>query len=265
MHELCVIIPVYKVTPTEMELRSIERTCEVLSGRDIYFVAPREMQTDNYDRFLNKENVSIQFFDARFFRGISGYNRLMLDKRFYQRFSAYTYMLIAQPDAYILSSRDQMDSFMEKGYHYWGAPWNPPLKIYRIDVKGVSFFGKFLKPVICKSGNGGFSLRHIHSTLALLKKRWITAKIWCHNFNEDGFFAYFGHSREYDWFHCPSVEEASAFALEVDMKSVLASGKKVFAVHAWEKMLDSYEELQKYIEPAEHIVVADKESDNTQF
>ena len=57
MYDLCVIIPIYKVAPVEMEVRSIERTCEVLSGRDIFFVAPKGLQTDNYDRFLNRENV----------------------------------------------------------------------------------------------------------------------------------------------------------------------------------------------------------------
>lgn len=248
MYDLCVIIPIYKVTPAEMEVRSMERTCEVLSGRDIYFVAPREMKTDNYERFLNKENVKIQFFDARFFKGISGYNRLMLEKRFYERFSAYDYMLIAQPDAFILSNSDRIDAFMRKGYQYWGAPWKPYLKIYCLDVKGARHFEKILRPVICKSGNGGFSLRHIKSTIELLKRRRITAKLWCNNYNEDGFYAYFGHSNEFDWFNCPSEEEASEFALEADMKFILSSGYQVFAVHAWEKMLPGgYEELKKYI------------------
>lgn len=251
MFDLCVIIPIYKATPDKMEICSIERTCEVLSERDIFFVAPEGFQTKNYDHFLNKENVRIEYFPQKFFQGISGYNRLMLNKGFYQRFSTYDYMLIAQPDAYIISGRDEMDAFMQKGYHYWGAPWNPPLKIYRYDIKGVRHFGKLLNPVICKSGNGGFSLRHIASTIELLQKRRLTAKIWCNNYNEDGFYAYFGHSKNCSWFNCPSVEDASDFALEVDMKQVLESGKKVFAVHAWEKMLNNYEQLQKYIEPTE--------------
>ena len=155
MYDLCVVIPIYKITPAEMEVRSIERTCEILCGRDVYFVAPRGMNTDNYEIYLKRKNVKIQFFDTRFFEGISGYNRLMLDKRFYERFSAYEYMLIAQPDAFILSNRDRMDEFMGKGYQYWGAPWKPYLKIYCLDVKGARHFEKILRPVICKSGNGG--------------------------------------------------------------------------------------------------------------
>ena len=246
-YDLCVVIPIYKTTLEKMEECSIERTCEVLSRRDIFFVAPEGLQTDNYARFLNKENVKVEYFAPKFFRGISGYNIMMFEMRFYERFSAYDYMLIAQPDAYILSGRDELDAFMKKGYQYWGAPWNPPLIIYRFDFKGVRYLGKFLKPVICKSGNGGFSLRHIASTVKLLNKKRITAKLWCNNYNEDGFFAYFGHNSSMKWFNCPPLEDAASFALEADMKEALASGKDVFAVHAWEKMLGEYSNLKKYI------------------
>lgn len=245
---LCVVIPIYKTTLEEMEERSIERTCRILSKRDIFFVAPEGLQMDNYASFLNKKNVSVEYFAPKYFRGISGYNRLMLEKRFYERFTAYEYMLIAQPDAFILSNSDSIDEFMKKGYQYWGAPWKPYLKIYCLDIKGARHFGNILKPVICKSGNGGFSLRHIKATLELLKRRRITAKLWCNNYNEDGFYAYFGHSNEFDWFNCPSEEEAFDFALEAEMKSILSSGHQVFAVHAWEKMLPGgYEELKKFI------------------
>lgn len=148
MCDLCVVIPIYKTTLEKMEERSIERTCEILSKRNIFFVAPEGMRTDNYAHFLNRKNVDIEYFAPKFFRGIGGYNRLMLEKRFYKRFTAYNYMLIAQPDAYILSGRDELDAFMQKGYQYWGAPWNPPLKIYRFDFKGVRYLGKFMKPVM---------------------------------------------------------------------------------------------------------------------
>lgn len=249
MNDLCVVIPVYKLKLKKTEEMSIERTCDILSNRDIIFVAPIGLQTVNYKQFLNKENVSIQYFDPKYFSGISGYNRLMLAKRFYQTFLTYEYMLIAQPDAFILSNSDKMDEFMKKGYQYWGAPWKPYLKIYRLDVKGARHFERILKPVTCKSGNGGFSLRHIKATIELLERRRITARLWCNNYNEDGFYAYFGHSKEFDWFNCPSEEEASDFALEADMKSMLSSGHKVFAVHAWEKLLGGLEELKKYVEP----------------
>ena len=249
MNRLCVVIPIYKTALEEMEERSIERTCEILLRRDIFFVAPEGLQLDNYDHFLNKENINVEYFAPKFFQGISGYNKLMLEKRFYERFSAYDYMLIAQPDAYILSGKDELDGFMKKGYQYWGAPWNPPLKIFRLDLKGARHFEKFLKPVICQSGNGGFSLRHISSTIKLLNEKKITAKLWCNNYNEDGFFAYFGHSSSIKWFNCPPLEETTSFALEADMKEMLALGKDVFAVHAWEKMLKGYCNLKKYIRP----------------
>lgn len=249
MPDLCVIIPIYKEKLRLMEEYSIKRTCEILCDRDIFFVAPEELNTESYKCYMERYSISIKYFDSKYFKGIKGYNKLMLNKRFYQNFSQYTYMLIAQPDAFILSNKDEMDSFMSKGYQYWGAPWNPAMKVYRIDVKGISYFGRIMQPILCKSGNGGFSLRHINSTIELLNKRWITAKTWCHNYNEDAFFSYFGHSDKYKFFSCPTVEEASSFALEADMKTILSSGKRVFAVHAWEKMLDNYEELEKYIAP----------------
>ena len=252
MKKLCVIIPIYKEVIPEVEKLSIERTCQVLAQRDVFFVAPEELQTDNYKFYLQRNNVGIKRFKARYFMGIRGYNKLMLEEFFYQEFATYDYMLIAQPDAFILSNEDKMDFFMSQGYQYWGAPWNPPLKIYRFDMKGARYFGNFLKPVVCKSGNGGFSLRQIAPTIRLLKEKKVTAKFWCKNYNEDGFFSYFGHSEKIGWFNCPSADEAAAFALEADMKEMLASGKNTFAVHAWKKMLGEYCNLEKYLMPMEN-------------
>lgn len=251
MQKLCVIIPIYKEEITVNEELSIERTCDILSRRDIFFIAPFGIDENRYQHFLQKRNVRIKYFDPIFFKGICGYNKLMLNIHFYQEFSSYDYMLIAQPDAYILSGKDELDVFMSKEYQYWGAPWDPYLKIYCVDLKGIRLFGKLFKPVICKSGNGGFSLRHINSTIRLLNMKKITVKLWCNNYNEDGFFAYFGHSSELDWFNCPSEKEASHFALETNMKEILMSGQKVFAVHAWEKAFANYSELKPFIMPSD--------------
>ncbi len=248
MKDLCVIIPVYKERLTRDEELSVERTCNVLVLRDIYFVAPIGLPIEYYTRFTKQKNVRIEYFEMSYFKGIRGYNKLMLDLKFYYRFQAYQYMLIAQPDAFILSKVDKINSFMKLGYHYWGAPWSPYQKIYCFDIKGARFLGRLLCPIVCKSGNGGFSLRHIAATTRLLKRKRITSKLWCHNYNEDGFFSYFAHNKKYDWFRCPSVEEAARFAMEADMKEKLEQGCEVFAVHAWKKMLGDIQELEKYIE-----------------
>ncbi len=247
MKKLCVIIPVYKTELNAMEEESVFRTFQILASRDICFVAPEGLDITYYLNFFENREPNFVFLEKEFFEGIQGYNKLMLDPAFYNRFSNYEYMLIAQPDAYILSDIDEMDTFIEKGYSYWGAPWNPYLKVYRLDFKGARHFGFLLSPVVCKSGNGGFSLRHIQATIRLLTSKKFTVKTWCNNYNEDGFFAYFAHSKMHGWFTCPTESEAEKFALEADMKIKLSSGYKVFAVHAWEKMLSGFDELKKYI------------------
>ena len=246
MKKLCVIVPVYKDSFSSGEEMAIDRTVKVLRNRDIFFVAPNRLSVKYYQTRYNC--VQIKRFANKYFKSVRTYNRLMLNCSFYATFKEYDYMLIAQPDAIILSSSDYMDFFMEKGFDYWGAPWQPALKISRFDLKGIHKLRKLVLPVICESGNGGFSLRKIDSTIRLLSKHWFTSRLWCHNFNEDGFFSYFAHSERCCEYSCPSREQAAKFALEVNMREELENGMKPYALHAWEKYMPDVESLTRYME-----------------
>lgn len=145
MTDCVIVIPVYKPTITGDEALSLDRCLNILCNYSIIFVAPESMSTAVYEQACNKHGI--QFKDSRFhpsfFKDIQGYNRLLLNKSFYQSFQEYSYMLIYQLDAYVFS--DNLESWCEKGYDFIGAPI-------------------FSKAGI-RVGNGGFSLRKIKPIL----------------------------------------------------------------------------------------------------
>lgn len=56
----------------------------------------------------------------------------------------------------------------------------------------------------------------------------MTAKLWCNNYDVDGFLRILAIEEKL-------LEDAMPFASEADMKEVLVSGKNVIAAHAWER------------------------------
>lgn len=95
----------------------------------------------------------------------------MLDPSFYDYYADYDYMLICQPDAYVF--RDELQEWVNKGYHYVGASWIPTefywkrtwgvlrqrvRRLFKLDYAEVPQYFKYFAV-----GNGGFSLRHIQT------------------------------------------------------------------------------------------------------
>ena len=133
MKQIAVIIPVYKTSLDAYERISLDRTIEVLGKHDIYIVHPEDLDTG----FLTElyPNLKFRAFPPEYFKGIMGYNRLMLSEEFYSAFSDYEYILICQSDAYIF--RDELNDWCEAGYDYVGAPW---LRRPLYDVPGIKQF-----------------------------------------------------------------------------------------------------------------------------
>ena len=142
----------------------------------------------------------ISFADF-YFKGISGYNRLMLAKEFYERFLDCTYILIYQLDAYVF--RDELKEWCNKGYDYIGAPWLQR-PVYKLPVIAeimqlIHSYHKFKgKPskqdLYGKIGNGGLSLRKVasHYRVTCEQKERIDhylAQKRYHLYNEDVFWA----------------------------------------------------------------------------
>lgn len=149
-----IVIPIHKSTPTENELLSLRQCASVLKKHPICIVCPDGLDVSQYIADLSNANTnfSVEHFPQRFFDGIKGYNLLMLDRSFYERFAAYKYMLIYQLDAWVF--RDELDEWCNKGYDYIGAPWIEKDDRGDLQLTGV--------------GNGGFSLRRVQHFIDVL-------------------------------------------------------------------------------------------------
>ena len=172
MKKVAVLIPVYLPHVSADEERSFIQSLRVLCSRDVVLVCPIGLDVSYYLELSKKLNVKmhVERFLASFFDGIKGYNRLMLSKCFYERFSNYEYILICQTDAFVF--QDVLDDWCEKGYDYVGAP----------------LFGDGFDLKKARVGNGGFCLRRVEAYLDyfqgkrhVFKGKDIAGRIFFHN------------------------------------------------------------------------------------
>ena len=149
-----IVIPIHKEHPTIDELMSFQQCISILGKHQICIVCPESLNINVYCDLFSNSNADccIERFPNKFFDGIKGYNLLMLDKRFYERFAEYKYMLIYQLDAWVF--RDELDEWCNKGYDYIGAPWLEESDSGELQLTGV--------------GNGGFSLRRVQHFIDVL-------------------------------------------------------------------------------------------------
>lgn len=133
---VCIVIPLYKVKPTELELKVINQGREIFKERDIFYVVPRGFYASAY------APEALVEFPEYYFHSLTNYSELCCLEEFYQAFKQYDWMMIYQPDCWVFE--DKLDEFCALGYDYIGAPWP---KMPGIPQDGV--------------GNGGFCLRSI--------------------------------------------------------------------------------------------------------
>ena len=148
-----VIVPVYKASLTEYEIKSFNQCCKILGLHHIYLVTYQDCGLYEYRKIAEKYNVSlkIELFSPHYFNTIQTYNQLMLSYKFYYRFKEYDYILVHQLDAYVF--RDELTYWCDKNFDYIGAPWFTNYS--SIEDGGT----------IWKTGNGGLSLRKISTML----------------------------------------------------------------------------------------------------
>ena len=245
-----VVIPLYESTPDQWQQKSFEQCCKVLGKHNICIVTHRSVEINVYQEIASRYGVKPhkECFDASFFASIAGYNLLMLDKSFYQRFANYNYILIYQLDAWVF--RDELDDWCSKGYDYIGAPWmennNGELKL-----SGV--------------GNGGFSLRRIQHFVDVLNYRGPVRKANQLNLLPTfkniiyKFFYSVGYQNTISYYkkdetlfediflsiflsntklraRMPTPEEASHFAFEKHPSYLFSKNRQLpFGCHAWGK------------------------------
>lgn len=225
MEKVAVVIPLYKSTLNENEIKSFVQCLSVLGQHPLRFITPKSLDV----RFLSKwiENYEVIRFDDSYFKSPKTYNKLLTDKSFYEAFIHYEYMLIYQLDAFVFE--DQLLQWCEKGYDYIGAP-----KLKKSHLKNRNS----LSPVIM---NGGLSLRKVKPILRYLNVYYLFFKAW--PANEDMMFS-FAQRRVYFLrflLKLPNWKEALSFSIEKNPKTAYKIlGKLPFGCHAWERYNPSF-------------------------
>ena len=178
-----VVVPIYRTSLSEIERWALGHNLSTLnSGRDIAVVCPEGLDLSPLAEVLGLAcgRCRVERFDAQFFAGREGYNRLMLSTELYSRFISSRYMLILQTDVVLFA--DELDRWCATGYDYIGAPWLPALA----EVEGWIFVARgvfLLRKLIArlrggfnpmnikwKVGNGGFSLRRVEAMLNVVTR-----------------------------------------------------------------------------------------------
>lgn len=238
---LCVVIPIYKEELNDNETSSLESYNRYFQNVDFSFIAPERLDCSFYIKAYPQ--YSIERFNDKYFKNAKTYNKLMLDRNVYARYSNYEYIVIAQTDAIIFNYETNFDKFMNMGYDYIGPPWySHPIK------KDDSIWKYILKKLIIpdlsvlKAGNGGFSLRKIDKFIKLLDSDNLFLKLFWH-FNEDIYFASRGTIGKNKISVAPQ-EVSEIFALDEDMKKKIETAKPV-ALHAWELYFSDLSELNE--------------------
>lgn len=248
-----VVIPIYQDRVSGVAKLSVDRAFDVLGRHDIFFVGPRRLQS-HLAGLCQQHGRNAQWatFDNHYFSGIKGYNALMRSRRFYEKFGAFSHILIAQTDTLVLS--DELETWCQQDYAYIGAPWfvggsqpRQPLEFFGVGNGGFSLrrVADFLRvleqprriPNFIKAQQGG--ARGEGSLLRRLKHEWLLA----YNFeplfptsNEDFFWGILVPAA-CPFFRVPGLAEASRFAFEVEPRQLYAlnGGQLPFGCHAWER------------------------------
>lgn len=241
MKTVKVLIPIYKAALTDLEMRSLEQACRILAQYPLIVVKPHTL--DISELLTIFPQLTCETFDDTYFKGIPGYNKLMLSGEFYERFLDTEYILIHQLDAYVF--RDELTEWCKKGYDYIGAPW------LKKPIYSYPFISTFMKisQIYChirkkpskqflynKIGNGGFSLRKVekhYKAIELYNKdiNFFLRQKHSHLYNEDVFWSTVPD------FSYPDPIEALGFAFDKYPAYCfrLNQEKLPFGCHAWYK------------------------------
>lgn len=238
-----VIIPIYKTSLDANEVTSFEKAYSTLSDFPITVIKP---ETLDLSSLKNKYPlIHFESFDDSFFKGIPGYNKLMLSSTFYERFIDSDYILIYQLDAYVF--RNELLYWCSKDYDYIGAPW---LKRPIYDVFPINLWMKFTN-AICKPnrqelfnkvGNGGLSLRKVASHISATQlyseeiNHFLSQK-QSHLYNEDVFWATIPSNPNKISFKYPEYLESLKFSFDKNPAYCykINNYELPFGCHAWTK------------------------------
>ncbi len=245
-----IIIPVYSTNLSGYEKVSLSRCLEMMSPAwSITIIKPHSLDLSPIGDLI--KGAGVASFDDDYFKGINGYNRLMMSPVLYEYFLDYDYILIYQLDCYIF--RDDLASWCSRGYDYVGAPWVSKLKYsknyYRAYMKLRGFLTHALGKrsaydIVGSVGNGGFSLRRTRKFFEIASEMEGTPTIQrflklCRNnaqYNEDVFWACETRNLGYEM-AIPSYAEALDFSFDVRPELAYEeNGRRLpMGCHGWSK------------------------------
>lgn len=253
--ENVVIVPIYR-EPDGSETVALRQCLSVLgAGHDIVAVHPESFEMTEIQ--AQYPQLKAKAFPDVCFKGVEGYNFMMLSPEFYEAFSVYKYMLIYQLDAYVFA--DHLDEWAAKGFDYVGAPWVANSNIFQSTVGAVVRKVRCaLRPVgstervthaqmAFQVGNGGFSLRRIAKMIEVtrsFKEEILQLTFGEKKAQEDVFLSLYVRKRA--GINVPGWREATGFAWENNPRRCMqVNGNQLpFGCHGWSRG-KAYEQFWK--------------------
>lgn len=193
MPDVAIVTPIYKKKLSLSEIKRINLTIKTNPNRPHFFVCAESLDDAYISSYF--PNSNFEKFNDLFFTSKFNYSSLMLNPKFYERFISYSYIIICQPDAFLM--RD-IEPILNENFLYLGSAWNPSIYVTKFMRKLYFHKIKFKSPLTIElqSGNGGLSLRKTQDILNLLIKVGRSKKLASiidsnRNTNEDILISYF--------------------------------------------------------------------------
>src|ERR1700759_1030871 len=119
LKKVAIIIPFYRNVMSDYEKIALQQGERVLPGYAKIAIKPNNFTLPDEACIVNFAGVVS--FDDDFFKGLAGYNSLMLSSEFYGKFIDYEYVLIYQMDCFVF--KDELAWWCNQNLDYIGAPW----------------------------------------------------------------------------------------------------------------------------------------------
>lgn len=239
MKKAIVVVPIYKTDLDDNEMLSLKRSIKILHQHPFAIACPDHLDITPLNSILAPAHYTIHRFEDSLFKGIAGYNKLMLSEVFYNSFSDYEYILLCQTDVFVFE--DQLNYWCNKGYDYIGAPWiaSKQTAITKLLLNINNSFKKKKKTTehFFKVGNGGFSLRKTATMQKITSEQKDKIQHALDNPNElshhveDIYFSLV--APKYTAMNFPDYKEAAGFAMDrkPDIAMKLNNCNLPFACH----------------------------------
>lgn len=227
LHKVAVLIPAYKTGMSRFERISFERCRDILSAHPRLLVCPESLDIADY-KLCDPYIEPIRFPDC-FFKSLMAYSRLCCLPEFYAPFLDYEFILIYQLDCYVFE--DQLLYWCGRNFDYIGAPW--PKYEHMTESKKMIAKIPFLKLLLRKAGQGGFSLRKTE-TLYRAAHRLARLDFLTKRFPEDVLWTTFA-GRLYRPFRLAGFNEALRFGFDASPELCYALNNHTlpFGCHGW--------------------------------